>query len=503
MTTTAGGSDGLQPDELHVVHARAAGLDVHKLQITATVRLCQPGGGITCATRQFSALPGGLSALTQWLVSHRVTAAAMEATGIYWQAPWEALEAAGIAPQLLHAQFVKQVQGRKSDVADSLWLARICQFGLCRPSYVPPRAFRQLRQLSRYRRKLVGERSRARNRIHKTLDHDGLRLGGALTDIFGHNGRKILAGLAPGRSQAALSGHVRHQRDLLEQVLEAQLDSHAVWKLRDLLRAHDAANASIVELDARLEQGLADMAEQVRLLETVPGIDRGSACAILVELGPDLSAFEHTANVAAWAGQQRKCRQAALRPAAPRATLAECAHGAVRTKGSQFHGHHNALKARMPYKRAIPGDGAQAAAHHPGDVARPPALHRSGHRLRQTAGGPQRRPLAAQARRARLSRQHPFRQPAGARLSPIPSLAHRQRWRGTATDTDRGYRGGLPIRRLVGIRRLTAELPDRGVGERCASTTTVFLSNLLSTFDAIEPKLSQGGPLPGRGSSAE
>ena len=104
MTTTAGGSDGLQPDELHVVHARAAGLDVHKLQITATVRLCQPGGGITCATRQFSALPGGLSALTQWLVSHRVTAAAMEATGIYWQAPWEALEAAGIAPQLLHAQ---------------------------------------------------------------------------------------------------------------------------------------------------------------------------------------------------------------------------------------------------------------------------------------------------------------------------------------------------------------------------------------------------------------
>ena len=115
-----------------------------------------------------------------------------------------ALEQAGIEPQLPHAQFVKQVKGRKSDVADSLWLARICRFGLCRPSYVPPRDFRQLRQLSRYRRKLVGERSRARNRIHKTLDHDGLRLGGALTDIFGLNGRKILAGLAAGRSKAAI-----------------------------------------------------------------------------------------------------------------------------------------------------------------------------------------------------------------------------------------------------------------------------------------------------------
>ena len=366
MTTTAGGCDSLHPDEMHVVHPRAAGLDVHKMQITASVRLCQPGGGVESATRQFSALPDGLAALTQWLQSHQVTAAAMEATGIFWQAPWEALEAAGIAPQLLHAQFVKQVQGRKSDVADSLWLARICQFGLCRPSYVPPRHFRQLRQLSRYRRKLVGERSRARNRIHKTLDHDGLRLGGALSDIFGRNGSKILAGLAAGRSPdailAALSGHVRPKRALLEQVLEAKLDAHAMWKLGDLLRAHEAANQSIAELDARMAAGLAAMEEQVRLLETVPGIDRGSACAILVELGPDLSAFDKTANVAAWAGlapgnneSAGKRRSGRLRRgnATLRATLAECAHGAVRTKGSQFHGHHNALKARMPYKRAI------------------------------------------------------------------------------------------------------------------------------------------------------
>ena len=366
MTIPVGSADEMHPDEMHVVHARAAGLDIHKMQITASVRVCQPGGGVQCATRQFSALPAGLDALTQWLASHRVTAAAMEATGIFWQAPWEALEAAGIEPLLLHAQFVKQVQGRKSDVADSLWLARICQFGLCRPSYVPPRDFRQLRQLSRYRRKLVGERSRARNRIHKTLDHDGLRLGGALTDIFGLNGRKILAGLAAGRSKAAilasLSGHVRRKRDLLEQVLEARLDPHAVWKLRDLLRAHDAASVSIAELDARLEAGLAEMGEQVRLLETVPGIDRGSACAILVELGPDLSGFDRTANVAAWAGvapgnneSAGKRRSGRLRRgnATLRATLAECAHGAVRTQGSQFHGHHQALKARMPYKRAI------------------------------------------------------------------------------------------------------------------------------------------------------
>ena len=169
------------------------------MQITASVRLCQPGGGVQCTTRQFSSLPEGLRALTQWLAEHRVTAAAMEATGIFCKASWEALEAAGIEPQLLHAQFVKQLQGRKSDVADSVWLARICQFGLCRPSYVPYREFRQLSQLSRYRRKLVDERSRARNRIHKTLDHDGLRLGGALTEIFG----RTVAGFSTGWLRAA------------------------------------------------------------------------------------------------------------------------------------------------------------------------------------------------------------------------------------------------------------------------------------------------------------
>ena len=188
-------------------------------------------------------------------------------------------------------------------MADSLWLARICQFGLCQPSYVPPRESRQLRQLSRYRRKLVAERSRTRNRIHKTLDHDGVRLGWALADIFGRNGRRILDVLAAGRSADAvlrsLTGHVRSKRELLEQVLVADLDAHGVWKLRDLLAGHDRVDASIWELDQRLRHGLAKYEEQVRLLETVPGIDRGSACAILVELGPDQSAFASPRHVAA------------------------------------------------------------------------------------------------------------------------------------------------------------------------------------------------------------
>ena len=356
----------LGPDSMHVVHPRAAGLDVHKMQITASLRLAQPRGDPLTATREFSALPRGLRALTDWLLAHGVSAAGMEATGIFWKAPFEALEDAGIEPLLYHARFVKQVKGKKSDVADSLWLARICQFGLCQPSYVPPRKFRQLRQLSRYRRKLVAERSRARQRVHKTLDHDGLRLGGALSDIFGANGRRILDGLVAERAPAeileGLSGHVRHRQELLQQVLEANLDADGVWKLRDLLQAHDRASASIEQLDRRLQAGLADWREQMRLLETVPGIDRGSACAILVELGPDLSAFRSPGHVAAWAGVapgnnqsggKRRSGRVRRGNSTLRATLAECAHGAVRTHGTQFKSYHQAHVGKLGYKRSI------------------------------------------------------------------------------------------------------------------------------------------------------
>ena len=136
---------------------------------------------------------------------------------------------------------MRQIRGRKTGRNDSIWLARVCQYGLATPSYVPPRPFRDLRQTSRYRRTLVGDRSRLRNRIHQALDHCGLRLGGALTDILGMNGRRILDGLVQGRAAdeilASLSGHVRHKRELLREMLEARPDPYTLWRLR-LSTAH-------------------------------------------------------------------------------------------------------------------------------------------------------------------------------------------------------------------------------------------------------------------------
>ena len=366
-TTVDSDSDTMCTDDMHVVCARAAGLDVHKMHVTATVRLCEAGSGpARTATREFSALPDGLRAMTEWLCGHGVTAAAMEGTGVYWKAPLEALEDAGIQADLHHAQQVKQIRGKKTDVNDSLWLARICQFGLALPSYVPPRLFRQLRQLTRYRRKLVDERSRARNRVHKTLDHDGMRLGGVLSDIFGVNGRRILDGLVAGHSPryilANLTHHVAAKLAPLTQALAATLDPLALFALQLQMEAVDRADTALVALDKRIRTVLADYQRALRLLQTIPGIDYGSACTILAEIGPDLGAFRKACSIGPWAGvapgnnsSAGKRRSGRARKGNPtlRATLAECAHGAVRTKSSQFYGHHRMLAGRLGYKRAI------------------------------------------------------------------------------------------------------------------------------------------------------
>ena len=360
-------TDTLRTDTMHVVCPRAAGLDVHKMCITVAVRLCDAGAGpARTAVREFSALPDGLRAMTDWLRGHGVTAAAMEGTGVYWKAPFEALEEAGIHADLLHAQHVRQIRGKKTDTNDSLWLARICQFGLALPSYVPPRLFRQLRQLTRYRRRVVAERSRARNRVHKTLDHDGLRLGGILSDIFGVNGRRVLDGLVAERSPrcilAGLTGHVQAKLAPLAQALAATLDPLALFTLQMQVEAVDRADAALAALDMRIRTALADYQRPLRLLQTIPGIDLGSACTILVEIGPDLSAFREARHLGSWAGvapgnntsagKRRSGRARAGNPTL-RATLAECAHAAARTTGSQFHGYHRALAARLGYKRAI------------------------------------------------------------------------------------------------------------------------------------------------------
>ena len=187
-----------------------------------------------------------------------------------------------------------------------------------------------------------------------------------MSDIFGVNGRRILDGLLagqpPGRILDRLTIHVQAKLEPLARALAATLDPLALLKLQMQLDALDRADAAICVLDTRIRTELADYQRPLQLLQTIPGIDAGSACTILVEIGPDLGAFRQARHLGAWAGvapgnntSAGKRRSGRVRPGNPtlRATLAECAHGAARTTGSQFHGYHRALTKRLGYKRAI------------------------------------------------------------------------------------------------------------------------------------------------------
>ena len=352
-------------DALNVIHPRAAGLDVHKMQITATIHIARKGGKAETSTREFSALPSGLDELVAWLGDHRVSAAVLEATGIYWENVFDALENAGIKPLLVHAQHVKQIRGRKTDVADSIWLARICQYGLCSPSFIPPALFRELRQVSRARRKIVGHRATLRNQIHKVIDRAGIRVGGLLSDLFGVNGQRILDGLVEGQPAnvilASLSHHVRHKLATLCDALEAKLSDSGRFILADLLEAWRTASRRIERYDARITNLLEPYRAQIDLLTTIPGIDREAAQAIFIEIGPDPEAFASRRHLAAWAGLapgnnesagKRRSGRVRMGNRTLRSVLVECAHAAARTKGCQFHGYHKALTVRRGYKRA-------------------------------------------------------------------------------------------------------------------------------------------------------
>ena len=360
-------SDTPKHDDMEVRHPVAAGLDVHKMQITATVRTHAGREGPLVETRAFSALASGLALLVQWLLGLRVSGAVMEATGVYWEKVYDILSDAGLDVMVVNAQHVKQIKGRKTDIADSVWLSRICQFGLGSPSLVLPKSFRDLRGLSRYRRTLIEQRARAQLRIQKVLDRGGVRIGGVLSRItHGVNGRRILEGIIAGEACAdtlgGLSWHVRKKLGLLGDALSFELDMQARWILGDLLDRFDSDTARIEAANRRMEAALAPYEAQVRLLETLPGVSRESAMAILVELDPDMSVFASARHCAAWTGicpgnneSAGKRRSGRIRRGNPilRAILVECAHAAVRTRGCQFQTWHQAVKSRRGYKRAI------------------------------------------------------------------------------------------------------------------------------------------------------
>ena len=288
---------------MDVVNPRCAGLDVHKATVVACVRGPDTRRSARHAeTKTFSTTVGGLTQLREWLLGHGVTTAALESTSVYWRPVYAALEDR-VELVLVNARHVKMVPGRKTDVRDCEWLAHLLECGLLRASLVPPRAIRDLRDLTRLRKSLVRERGHHVNRIAKILELAQLKLSCVVTDIMGKTGRAILEALAlgiddPAQLAAGAQGSLRKTRAELREALRGGLTPHYAFLLQQHLSLIDTLDTHLVAIDARIEGAMVPFAAEAALGETIPGIATRSAQAIVAETGVDMSRFPTAAHLA-------------------------------------------------------------------------------------------------------------------------------------------------------------------------------------------------------------
>ena len=352
---------------MEVVYACCAGLDVHKATVVACVRV--PGsrpGERRGETKTFATTTGGLAELGDWLRGHGVTEVAMESTGVYWRPVYAGLETR-VRVMLVNARHVKMVPGRTTDVRDCEWLAQLLECGLLRASFVPPRAVRDLRDLTRLRKALIRERGHHVKRIEKTLELAQIKLGCVVTDLMGKTGRAILPALSTGiddPDQLAdyAQGLLRKKRAALREALAGRLTPHYAFLLQQHLALIDTLDAHIATLDARIDEAMRPFADAAALVQTMPGVAIRAAQAILAETGMDMVAFPTSAHFASWAGLCPGNHESAgkRQPVSTgqgatwlRATRQESAWAAIRTKKSYYRALYHRLKGRGGAKKAV------------------------------------------------------------------------------------------------------------------------------------------------------
>jgi len=285
----------------------AAGLDVHQGSVTCTVLAEQSTGAPRRETRQYPTFPRRLQELGRWLKEREVELAVLESTGIYWKSVYAALEEAGIQTYLVNARHVKQVPGRKTDVADREWLAELARCGLLKASFVPPRDLRELRLLTRYRRKMSGYLAGEKNRLQKVLEDAGMRLGCVVSDIDGVSAQRMIKALAagekdPAKMAALAKGSLRRKQEDLVLALEGDLSDRHRLLLQRITHHIRWLEEQLQELDVQIVAAMAPYQEEWRLMQTIPGIDHLSAAMLLAEFGPDMGRFGSKARLSSWAG---------------------------------------------------------------------------------------------------------------------------------------------------------------------------------------------------------
>lgn len=350
---------------MDVIYPRCCGLDVHKKSITACVLIAE-NGRRTKHLKRFGTMTADLRNLADWLRSFQTTHIAMESTGVYWKPVWNILDEQ-FQMLLVNAQHIKNVPGRKTDMKDCEWIAQLLQHGLLRGSFVPKQTIRELRDLNRYRVSLIGERSRAANRIQKVLEDANIKLASVASDTLGVSGRSMLEAMIqgehdPGKLADLARGLLRKKLPELRMALDGRMTEHHRFCLRQLLDHLDFLNKKIDELDREIAERSAQFDEAVRLWDTIPGIDRVTACCLVAELGAQMGQFPSAAHLASWAGlcpgndeSAGKRRSGKTRKGSPwlRRILVQAAWAASHVKNSYLSVQFRRVAARRGRNRAL------------------------------------------------------------------------------------------------------------------------------------------------------
>lgn len=350
---------------MDVVVARCAGLDVGKREVQACVRVPGPQGP-RVEVRTFSTFTSGLEQLAVWLIEEQVGAVVMEATGQYWKPIWYHLEEHPFELMLVNARHVKILPGRKTDVGDAAWLAELLQHGLLRGSFVPPPLIRQLRDLTRYRKKLIQTRTAETQRVHKVLEDAGIKLDSVASDVLGVSGRAMLAALIDGeRDPKVLAelarGRLRAKLPDLREALRGRFDTHHALMLRIGLEHLSQLEHAIAELDTRVEEVMIPFQRARDHLDSIPGVGQRAAECLIAEIGVDMSQFPTAGHLASWAcmcpgnnttGGKRMSGK--TRDGNPwiRDILIECAWAASRSRDTYLAAQFHRLARRIGAKQA-------------------------------------------------------------------------------------------------------------------------------------------------------